>query len=95
MNFRILKFPLEEIVDEYEFEVTEGSQVLCVQMQHGKPCVWIQCPMFAPGAFVQKIKFRLLTTGRVYKPKKFETMTYVGTFQAHEGHFVGHVYRVQ
>lgn len=67
---------------EYEFagqsaiwNMPSGAEVLCVQLQAGKPCLWVKVD---PDATLQARYFQLHFTGIEMGPGEFK---YIGTFQ--------------
>ena len=82
----IHKFPLE-VTDEQRIEMPEGSEILCVQVQHGQPCVWAKV---IPDAAKVKRLFAVYGTGHPMTVRSADQ--YVGTFQLQGGALVFHVY---
>ena len=65
-------------------EIPAGSEPLCVQVQHGIPCVWARVPEGGTGTKL----LRLYPTGGPIAPLG----KYVGTFQLDAGNLVFHVF---
>ena len=82
----IWKFPLE-VTDEQRIEMPEASDILCVQVQRGQPCVWASV---IPDAAKVKRLFAIYGTGHPRKVKQADQ--YVGTFQLQGGALVFHVF---
>ncbi len=85
MNQTIWKFELTDS-DEQQIEMPEGAQILSVQMQNNKPCLWA---LVNPDPQIKKEKriIELKGTGHaIYGTGR----TFIGTFQW--GDFVGHVF---
>lgn len=83
---KIYKFPLE-VTNEQRVEMPEGSEILCVQMQHGVPCVWA---VGIEGAAKVKRTFAVYGTGHPMITRQADK--YVGTVQEHGGALVWHVF---
>lgn len=62
----------------------KDAKVLAVQVQHNTPCIWA---LVQPGEIESERVFRVYGTGHA-----IEGGSYVGTFQLHDGAFVGHVF---
>lgn len=81
----------------WKYELTaEGSQdlavpgngkVLCVQVQQGKPCVWL---LVEPEQEVQLHRIRMFGTGQPYI--EVDGLDYIGTIQLYDGSLVFHVF---
>ena len=67
-----------------------NSKILCVQVQHGKPCVWVEIK--AETSMYERRTFRVIGTGFAVIPN--ESLTYIGTVQTKDGDFIWHVYEV-
>lgn len=79
----VYKYELQPVTTEVE--LTVGAQTLCVQLQKGRPCVWVKLDPNAP-----KIvrRFHIVGTGHTLP----ESCCYVGTFQLEGGALVFHVF---
>ncbi len=69
-------------------EITIGmpAKFLAIQVQRGEPQFWVE---HCPDSKVQaKAKIRVFCTGE----KVEEGYSYLGTYQANDGDFIGHVY---
>lgn len=96
----IWKYPLEmdnkEFVvgyharwkEYYDIIVPYKSKLLCVQTQHGVPCLWFQVD--TSSSVTTTRRFIIVGTGN--EIKHYDMVTYVGTFQLFDGSFVGHVF---
>lgn len=83
----IWKYELQ-CVGEQDIEVPYGTEVLCVQAQGGKPCVW---------AVVDEKETRkevrtFLTYGTGHEHAVIDASEYIGTFQLQGGKLVFHVF---
>lgn len=84
-NVMIYKYPLA-LVDEQHVEMPAGADVLCVQIQDGRPCIWA------------KVDVRSTPTARLFyvvgtgHPMPVKAQEYVGTFQMQDGALVFHVF---
>ena len=67
-------------------DVPRYANLLCLQMQHGKPCLWF---VVTPGNEKELRQFQTYGTG-TESPEI--GMVYIGTYQIDEGQFVFHVF---
>ena len=65
--------------DFFEIEMPKDSEVLCVQMQRGKPCIWVR--VVDPKSVVEKKVFAIIGTNQYFNDNEY---FYVGTFQLGE-----------
>lgn len=84
----IWKFELK-ITDEQVIRVPEGTDILCVQVQKGKPFLW---------AIVDKeittYEDRIIRTiGTGHEFEDGASLLYIGTYQLSEGDLVFHVFQ--
>jgi len=84
---KIYKFPIPEVVDEQEVMMPVNAQILCVQLQHGKPCIWA---MVGSDLNLIKRKIRIIGTG--HPIEDFDLLTYIDTFQLADGQLVFYVF---
>lgn len=92
----IYKYPLET-VDTQIIEVpvifglgnSFNKQFLCINVQHGVPCLW--CVVDADTKEKRKIKLRIVGTGN-QMPESLNNKDYLGSYQLLDGYFVGHVF---
>jgi hypothetical protein len=73
------------------WEMPKGAEILCVQLQYGKPCIWAKVD---PDAEPVTRIFQIHPTGQDMGSTDFK---YVGTYQvldASEHSFVWHVFEV-
>ncbi len=88
MNPRsVWKFPFHT-TDNVVIEMPKGAQVLSIQTQHGKPCMWALVDPEAPK--VNRL-FRVFGTGHPI-PFFEENLSYDGTYQEQGGDLVWHVF---
>ena len=89
---RIFKYELETTDEQYLMipslpNTKFKSQVLCIDVQHSKPCMWVlvddECELKD-----RKIKIR----GTGHPCEEVFAENYLGSFQLLEGYFVGHVF---
>ena len=80
----IWKFPLE-VTDEQTVQVPEGAQLLSVQTQYGKPCLWA---LVDPQAEKKPCVIQTYGTGH---PVTHIDM-YLSTYQMEGGALVFHVF---
>lgn len=81
----IWKYPLK-MIDVQEIEMPEGARILCVQVQHGIPCLWAQVE-----SDHKNEKRKIAIAGSGY-PAPEPRDDYVGTFQIHDGNLIFHVF---
>lgn len=84
---KIYKYPVPEIVDEQEIMMPVDAQILCVQLQHGEPCMWA---MVDSDLNLIKRKFRIIGAG--HPIEDFDSLNYIDTFQLAGGQLVFHVF---
>ena len=82
----IWKYNLDT-TDEQEIEAPDNAVPLCVQTQHGEPCLWMLVDLNVPA---RKYGVRIFGTGHpVYVEDDY--WKYVGTYQ-YRGNLVFHVF---
>jgi hypothetical protein len=84
----IYKYPLE-LVDLQTLELPAGAELLTVQMQDGRPCLWAEVATSAPA---RPRTIAIYGTGNPI-PGDAE-IEYIGTFQMHGGALVFHAFEV-
>jgi hypothetical protein len=82
----IFKYPLG-VAGELGLSMPKGAQLLSVQVQHGKPCLWALVDVNAPTA-----QRRLAIRGTGHHCGSIPASAFVGTFQLEGGAFVGHLF---
>lgn len=75
------EFPIEDTVPLY---LPRGAKPLCVQLQDGTPCIWMQV---VPSNSSVTRNLRIFGTGQ---PIATDRLSYVGTIQMEQ--YVWHVY---
>lgn len=85
----IYKYPLE-IRDSFTLEMPEGAEVLTLQLQEGKPYIWV---LVDPTADRIPYTFYMFATGRIEEEKKLNKKNYVGSYQLANGRLVFHLFR--
>lgn len=85
MSKTIWKFALA-LVDVQEIQIPKRARVLCVQLQHGAPCLWAHVD---PDNMTEVRRFRIVGTGH---PAPEDVSGYIGTFQIHGGALIFHVF---
>lgn len=73
------------------WRMPKGAEILCVQLQHGKPCIWVKVDS---NAEIETRIFQIHPTGQEMGSGSFK---YVGTYQVGEeigSSFVWHVFEV-
>lgn len=79
---RIYKYSLP-VQDEVMLELPVNADILTVQMQAGKPCIWA---MVDPSSKSEWRYFRIFGTG--HEMKDSDCLLYIGTFQMLDGSLV-------
>lgn len=80
---------LLEVVDDQLLELPLESEILTVQMQHGKPQLWA---IVNPELSKEKRHIRIHGTG--HRVSTVDTLKYISTFQMENGVLVFHVFEV-
>lgn len=81
----IWKYDLEGNV---AFEMPKGAEVISVQVQHRRPCMWAVVDTEAPK---ETRNFTIFGTGHGI-PKDFFPAKHIGTFQMADGALIWHVF---
>lgn len=87
MPKRIFKYVCP-ILDSFTLSLPAGAELLDVQTQHGVPVLWAAIDDEAPA---EPREFILCGTGHPMP----SIGHYIGTFQLHGGHFIGHLFESQ
>lgn len=96
MNLTIWKYDLfgatlTPHTDHATMAMPVGAVILTVQVQHGRPVLWAIVDREAP---FEARHFLIVGTGRNMPGWDERPFEYVGTFQMHDGDFVGHVFEL-
>ena len=85
----VFKYELPAL-DRCTIRMPEEAEILCVQVQHDKPCIWA---LVETDNHPYDYEFRVVGTGHdpALEPDQGE---YVGTFQLLGGSLVFHVFRI-
>ncbi len=86
MSRTIYKYPIE-VTDEQTIYMHKDADILCVQMQHGRPCIWA---MVDRDTSPDPHRFEVYGTGHTIREP--EGLTYIGTFQVRDGALVFHLF---
>ena len=78
------------IEDFFVLSMPIGSSILTLQIQRGKPCLWVSVDTEQP---MEARTFNIYGTGHPI-PDKRSINNYIGTFQVHNGDFVFHIFEV-
>lgn len=81
----IWKFELA-VTDVQEVMIPAGATLLCVQVQHGKPCLWAMCDVNEV-----PVKRKIFTHGTGHRVSHLAG-PYIGTYQIEGGALVFHVF---
>lgn len=87
MKQTIWKYQLEMTAEDQVYQIPRGAEVLCVQMQHDIPTLWVRV---FPGKKEEERKFQIVGTG--HKVDKYNK--YIGTVQKDGGVFMWHIFEV-
>ena len=83
----IWKYPLPGPTDEFTIKMPRNAKILCVQKQHGVPCMWA---MTSGDDEVIPRVFRIIGTGNPFDDASW--LQYIGTFQELEVYLVRHLF---
>lgn len=88
----VWKFPLD-VADEQIIEWPAFTTPLCVQVQHGSPCIWADVETTQSP---DRRRIVIKGTGHNVAVEGGEedgaSLVYLGTFQLYSGAYVGHVF---
>lgn len=82
---RIWKFEIET-TDNQTIGMPVGAEILTVQTQYGKPCLWA---LVNPDGNKEQRHIEIIGTGN---PVKEASRIYIGTYQLRDGALVFHVF---
>mgnify|MGYP001556087392 CR=1 FL=1 len=85
-KFELTETPLQPII------MPKGSIILSVQVQGNQPCLWAFVNTKELGHEVRNIA--VVGTGHKL-PEGIDPRYFLGTYQLHQGSFVGHVFEVK
>lgn len=85
----IWKYPLE--ISHNTLSIPKGYEILSVQSQYGRPCLWV---LIDPKAKKEDVIFRTFGTGHPLSKEETENIEFIGTYQVNGGNFIGHVFKV-
>lgn len=88
MSKKNLKYQLQTF-DIQRIEMPNGAEILCLQIQNKKPCIWV---LADPEAELKKRTFEIFGTGHNV-PENAERK-YIGTFQQFDGSLVFHCFEL-
>lgn len=74
-------------VDNPVVAMPRGAEILCVQTQRERPCLWA---LVDPGQPMQDRHLRVYGTG--HPVEVVDEVNYIGTYQLHGGSLVFHVF---
>ena len=84
----IWKFPVA-LEDKFSISIPSGAQILTLQLQRGRPQMWV---LVNPEAPPEQRTFHIVGTGHRYSARTLSLWRYRGTFQMQDGAFVWHVF---
>ena len=81
-------------MDKFTLPLPIGARVLCVQMQHAMPEMWV---LVDPNLNLGKVwrRFHLVGTGHEHDAADLPYEGYVGTFQVSQGTFIFHLFELK
>lgn len=85
---KIFKYQLEKTDNQF-IGMPQGAEILCIQVQNEKPCIWALCDPDKP--ISQRLFVTFGTNG--YLPETIYRK-YIGTYQLIGGKLVFHVFEV-
>lgn len=86
----IYKFEIETL-DKFHLTMPKEAEILCVQMQGQKPCIWAKVD---PENNSENRTFKVYGTGHpIYEPVGREV--YIGTYQLMGGSLVFHLFELK
>lgn len=86
---QIWKYPLE--VSHNTLKIPKGYEILSVQSQYGRPCLWV---LVDPKAEKEDVILRTFGTGHPLSKEEITNVKFIGTYQLNGGNFIGHVFKV-
>lgn len=78
-----------EAIDKQTIQLPLGAEILSVQTQNGKPCLWATVDT---DEFTEPRTIEIFGTGNPIPPGPGIERVFIGTFQIDGGSFVGHVF---
>lgn len=88
MAKKIFKYQLET-TDVQQVEIQQGAEILCVQTQNEKPCIWA---LVTPENDKVKRTFEIFGTG--FSVPENGIRSYIGTYQLNDGALVFHCFEL-
>jgi len=85
---QIWKYTLQ--VGHTSIKIPEGYQILSVQAQCNKPCLWA---LVDPKAQKKEVVFKTFGTGHTLPAEETSNIKFIGTYQLDNGVFVAHVFQ--
>jgi len=87
MNTVIYKYALAT-TEQQDLHLPVGSYLLDIQVQYNHPVMWIVAD---PNAELEPVVITTIVTGMI-QDQEIVFGDYLGTYQLHDGKFVGHVF---
>lgn len=85
---RIWKYELE-VTDIQNISIPKGGEILTVQIQSGKPCLWV---LVEPQSATEIRSFEIFGAGNPVLSDIGTSRKYISTFQLMEGSLVLHMF---
>jgi len=82
----IFKYPLE-VTNRQIIQMPKGADILCIQVQKGLPCLWVNVND------KHELQDYIIETFGTGHNVNFGVRKYIGTYQLNGGSFVGHVFK--
>ena len=89
MKKTIWKFKVDVFADNFIIEMSNDAEILCIQNQHEKPCMWV---LVDPDQEKEERYFEIFGTGHPVHCDMGVDRTYIGTYQLDSGRLVFHVF---
>ncbi len=87
----VYKYNISMEKDNFSIDMPKNAKILTVQEQHGDAQMWA---LVNPNAKIETRNFRVAGTGHPIN-EGLNSLEYLGTFQFHNGDFIGHVFEIK
>lgn len=88
MKKKIFKYQLKN-TDIQDIQLPMHSEILCIQTQHGNPCIWV---LVNPDNELETRAFEIFGTGHIVNCDTDIQRKYIGTYQVLGGDLVFHCF---
>jgi hypothetical protein len=83
----IWKYPFD-VEDSFTLRLPEGAEILDIQVQHRKPCLWC---LVDPDCEEKEVR-EFLVFGTGHTILNSSNLKYIGTFQLYNGDLIFHLF---